>query len=124
MKQNVLSWALGALLTSNSGCSTQHAGQPPASPSQSLGHSPFLVSVVPTRSFAEPFGRGISIAKKSPGSFYVILTNVSKEPQAAFEAWNSWGYQAVSFEVRTADGHPFAISKKPQGFTRNFPSTF
>jgi hypothetical protein len=123
MKQNVLRWSLAALLTSILGCSTQHAGQPSASPSQKLGQSPFLVSVVPTRS-QEPSGRGISMAKKSPGTFYVILTNVSKEPQAAFESWNSWGYQAVSFEVQTSDGNTIAISKKPQGFTVNFPSKF
>ena len=124
MKQTVLGWALAAVLTFVLGCSTPHAGQPPASSSQKLGQSPFLVSVVPSSSYDEPFGRGISMAKTSPGSFYVILTNISKEPQAAFERWNSWGYQAVSFEVQTADGHKVTISKKPHGFDKNFPSTF
>jgi len=56
--------------------------------------------------------------------FYVILTNVSKEAQAAFRTSNSWGYYAVSFELRTADGHVVAITKKPQGFTKNNPTTF
>jgi hypothetical protein len=64
------------------------------------------------------------MAKKSPDAFYVVLTNTSGEPQAVFETWNSWGYQSVSLEVETADGHKFAISKKPQKFTVNFPSTF
>jgi hypothetical protein len=64
------------------------------------------------------------MAKKSPGHFYVILTNLSKEPQAAFEDWNSWGYQTVSFEVVTADGHKFTVSHRPELFTKNFPSIF
>jgi hypothetical protein len=56
--------------------------------------------------------------------FYVILTNVSKEFQSAFEPWNSWGYYAISFEIETADGRKFTISKKPADFTRNGATTF
>lgn len=85
---------------------------------------PFLVSIVPTKSGEEPIGRQIAMAKTSPGSFYVILTNISKESQEAFESWNSWGYQAISFEVQTAGGLKITITKKGQDFTRNFPSTF
>ena len=55
---------------------------------------------------------------------YVVLTNVSKESQSAFEPWHSWGYYAVSFEVQTEDGRKFTIFKKPTDFTRNIPSTF
>jgi hypothetical protein len=64
------------------------------------------------------------MAKESPGFFYVVLSNTSKEPQAAFEDWNSWGYQAVSFEIEKADGEEFTVSHKPEPFTRNFPSVF
>jgi len=64
------------------------------------------------------------MAKKKPGEFYVVLTNVSREPQAVWESWNSWGYQAISFELATKDGKEFVLSKRPGIFTVNFPSTF
>jgi hypothetical protein len=125
MKQAISGIALAAILVFVSACRTPGREKLSASSNQTVGQSPFLVSVVPTRSLHEPLGRSIAMAKKSPGFFYVVLTNVSKEPQAAFQSWNSWGYQAVSFEAQTADGHTVAIAKKPpQGFTRNFPSTF
>jgi hypothetical protein len=123
MKQTVLGWAL-ALPTFVLGCSTPQAGQPPAASSEKLGQSPFVISVVPFRSYDEPVGREITMAKKSPGSLYVILMNVSKEPQEAFETWNSWGYQAISFEIQTADSRTVAISKKRQDFTVNGATTF
>ena len=59
-----------------------------------------------------------------PDDFYVVLRNISKESQAVWEAWNSWGYQTISFELVTTDGKKFAISKRQDDFTTNFPSTF
>jgi hypothetical protein len=85
---------------------------------------PFSISLVPTSSREEPFGRGISMANKSPGYLYVVLTNISSHSQPVFEDWNSWGYQAVSFEALAADGRRFVISRKSHRFTMNFPSTF
>jgi hypothetical protein len=38
--------------------------------------------------------------------------------------WNGWGYQAISFELTTADGKKFVLSKKQEEFTMNFPSAF
>ena len=64
------------------------------------------------------------MAKNKPREFYVVLTNVSKGPQSIWEYWNSWGYQAISFELTTADGKKFVLSKKQEEFTANFPSTF
>jgi len=81
------------------------------------GSSPFSLSIVPGVS-------GITMAKDNPREFYVVLTNISKDPHFVWEYWNSWGYQAISFEVTTADGKKFVLSKKQEGFTRNFPSTF
>lgn len=57
-------------------------------------------------------------------TFYVLLTNVSKQDQEVFETWNSWGYYAVSFELRTDDGRIVVIMKKPIEFTRNSSTTF
>ena len=59
-----------------------------------------------------------------PDSFYVVLTNVSAQPQAAFEPWNSWGYYAVTFEMETGPGKVVKITKKPRLFTKNTPTTF
>jgi hypothetical protein len=41
-----------------------------------------------------------------------------------WEHWNSWGYRTVSFELTTADGKRFLVSKRQQDFTMNYPSTF
>jgi hypothetical protein len=84
--------------------------------------SPFAVSIVP--SWSGSSGRGISMATNTLDTFYVILTNVSKRGQAVFNPSNSWGYYAVSFRLRTSDGHIVAIRKKQTGFTRNLLSTF
>jgi hypothetical protein len=86
--------------------------------------APFSLAVVPTTSFGEKFGSSITMAHSKPRDFYVVLTNTSKEPQAVWEDWNSWGYQAVSFEMMTADGKKYLVSKRQQIFTVNFPSAF
>jgi hypothetical protein len=80
------------------------------------------VSVVPAWSGSS--GRGISMAVNTIDTFYVLLTNVSTQAQTAFQTSNSWGYYAVSLELRTGDGRVVTITKKPTGFTRNVPSTF
>jgi hypothetical protein len=64
------------------------------------------------------------MATNTLDTFYVILTNVSKESQPVFETSHSWGYFELSFELRMADGRIVAITKKPVGFTRNIPTTF
>lgn len=44
---------------------------------------PFSIAVVPTQSFGD---RGIiAMSHKSPRDFYVVLTNVSREPQVVWE---------------------------------------
>src|SRR5208337_1186671 len=88
---------------------------------QKADPSPFVVTVVP--SWSKPPGpwcksscRGISMATNTLDTFYVILTNVSKQTQAVFEPSHSWGYYVISFELRTGDGHIVAIRKKQTGF--------
>jgi hypothetical protein len=115
---------LAIVLTFVIGSATQGCAQYSKSLSEIDTPSPFSISLVPTRRQEEPFGRGISMAKKSPGYFYVVLTNTSSQSQAVFEDWNSWGYQAVSFEAQAADGRRFVISRKSHPFTMNFPATF
>lgn len=64
------------------------------------------------------------MATNTVDTFYVILTNVSGEAQAIFRTSNSWGYYALSFELQTAGGPTLTITKKPQAFTKNNPTTF
>jgi len=80
--------------------------------------------VVPETSYGEQFGSSIEMAHDNRRDFYVVLTNVSTEPRAAWEDWNSWGYQTISFALATADGRKFLVSMRRQEFTMNFPSTF
>jgi len=85
---------------------------------------PFSLSIVPETSRGERFGSSIEMAHDKPREFYVVLTNVSMESQPVWEYWNSWGYQTLSFEFTTSDGKKILVSKRPQEFTKNFPSTF
>jgi hypothetical protein len=95
---------------------------PLAQSADTRGGRPFSVTVVPAHSSAE--SRRINIQDKSTRPFHVALTNVSARPQWVFETWNSWGYQAISFEFTMSDGRKAVASTKEQAFTRNFPSTF
>ena len=61
---------------------------------------------------------------QKPDEFYVVLTNISDKPQPIWESWNSWGYQTISFEFILGDDQRFLVSKRPQEFTKNFPSIF
>ena len=85
-------------------------------------NAPISLAVVPTRSFGDV--GSITMSLNQPQEFFVVLTNVSAEPQAIWELWNSWGYQTVSFEMTTSDGKKFEVSKYPEEFTKNNPSTF
>lgn len=91
----------------------------PVTPTQK---TPFTLSIVPTRSTSD--SRLITIASQKPDEFYVVLTNISNEPQSVWETWNSWGSQTISFEFTLPDNRRVVVSKGPQGFTMNFPSTF
>jgi hypothetical protein len=84
--------------------------------------APFVLSVVP--SWSSQKSRTISMADDKAHEFYVVLTNVSKDPQAVFEYWNSWGFATISFECTTVDGRKIVIAKGEQSFTMNAPSTF
>ena len=86
--------------------------------------APFSLAVVPVSSRGEQFGGSIEMAHTKPRAYYVVLTNVSKEPQAVWEYWNSWGSRAISFELTAADGKKFVVSRGPEDFSKNFPSTF
>src|SRR5579863_422466 len=71
---------------------------------------PFSFSIVPTNSSGEV--GSITMAQSKARDFYVVLTNVSKDPQPVWEYWNSWGYQTISFELTTANGRKFVVSMR------------
>ena len=105
------------------GCKTQK--EPTSSKAEpSVQKFPFSLSVVPETSYGERFGSSITMAHDNLRAFYVVLTNVSSEPQAVWEDWNSWGYQTVSFELTTVDRKKFLVSRQQEVFTVNSPSTF
>jgi hypothetical protein len=88
----------------------------------SSAQAPFSLAVVPSRSSGD---RGfIEMSHNSPRDFYVVLTNVSGGSQDVWETSNSWGYQTISFELTTADGQKSMVSRGPEVFTKNNPSTF
>lgn len=88
------------------------------SKSQDIPTVPFSLSIVSARR------DGITISKKGAREFYVVLTNISQQPQPVWEYWNSWGFQVISFELTTSDGKKFVLTPKYRNFDLNFPSTF
>lgn len=105
-----------------SGCDNRTRSEPSATQNKpSVSAPPLLLAIVADRA-------GITLAhstRHDSGNrdFYVLLSNVSKQPQTVWEDWNSWGYYAISFELTTNDGKKYVLSKRQAGFTRNFPST-
>ncbi len=89
-----------------SGCSTQKETAGPQA-ERNVQKAPFSLSVVREISYGEQFGSSIEMAHDNRRDFYVVLTNVSAEPRAAWEDWNSWGNQTISFALATADGRKF-----------------
>jgi hypothetical protein len=83
---------------------------------------PFTLSIVPTRSTSD--SRVITMASQNPHEFYVVLTNISNEPQYVWETRNSWGSQTISFEFMFGNNPPILVARGPEDFMRNFPSTF
>jgi hypothetical protein len=99
----------------SSGCAPRKRPAPSAQPT--FG-PPFSLSIVSARR------DGITMFKHGGREFFVVLTNVSNEPQPVFEYWNSWGYQAISFNLTIADGKFFVLTTKSRDFDMNFPSRF
>lgn len=83
---------------------------------------PFQLSIVP-ESRNEVYS-SISLAKDSKREFFIVLTNTTDKAQPVFESWNSWGYQAISFELILPSGERSKVSVKPQYFTKNYSSVF
>ena len=83
--------------------------------SENSAPAPFSLAIV---------AKEITIARNKPDVFCVVLTNISREPQAVWEYSNSWGYQNISLEFNLPSGEKSTVLKKKQAFTRNGPSPF
>ncbi|HEY6971763.1 MAG TPA: hypothetical protein VJA94_21305 [Candidatus Angelobacter sp.] len=124
MKHTVTRWRILAVLTFVLGCNTSARDKQQAFSNENSEQAPFALSLVATGSGGNPVVGQIYMGKDYHSPFYVILTNTSSQTQAAFESWDGWGCQAISFEMQTADGHKFIVTRKRPALTRNVPSTF
>jgi hypothetical protein len=88
----------------------------------SHAQAPFSLAVVPSWSYGDRVI--IEMSGNRPRDFYVVLTNVSGVSQNVWETSNSWGYRTISFELTTDDGKKVIVSRGPEVFTKNNPSTF
>ncbi len=84
--------------------------------------APFKLSIVPES--ANTTSRTISSGESNTRAFYVVLTDVSKQPQFVWESWNSWGYRSIFLELTSSTGKTCVVSVKRHGFTRNLPGSF
>jgi hypothetical protein len=114
--------SISALVSTSSGTPRERGCKPAQLLANDSAKPPFSLAIVPDVSRSE--GESIAMANYKPRDFYVVLTNISQEPQAVWEYWNSWGYQTISFEFTTADGKKGRILKRDEAFTVNFPSTY
>jgi hypothetical protein len=67
--------------------------------------------------------RGIkSLSSSRP--FYIVITNLSRDPVTIWREWCSWGYGALTFDVRLSDGTITKIEKIAGIWDRNFPDPY
>jgi hypothetical protein len=83
---------------------------------------PLSLAIVPTHCFGEDCI--IMMGDEKPLEFYVVLTNNSRQNQPVYEDWSSWGFQTISFELTTAEGKKYVISKRDHNFDVNRPTSF
>jgi hypothetical protein len=116
--------AMNSVVGFASGCDNRTQSEPSAAQNKpSVPATPFLLAIAADRA-------GITMAHSTSHDselpnrdFYVLLSNVSKQPRIVWEDWNSWGYYSISFELTTNDGKKYVLSKRQAGFTKNYPST-
>ena len=53
--------------------------------------------------------------------FWVVLTNISKEPIRVWREWCSWGWYSLSFRVTDEKGVTTEVKKAARGWTKNYP---
>lgn len=76
------------------------------------------VTIVPHRR-----GKGVEqiILNRPESHFHVVLTNPGGKEMRVWREWCSWGYYALSFEIKDAKGEVRAIKKGVRGWTKNYP---
>ena len=107
-----------------SGCDNRTHSEPSAAQNKPpVPATPLLLTIAAGRAGITMAHRTSHDSELPNRDFYVLLSNVSKEPQIVWEDWNSWGYYSISFELTTNDGKKYILSKRDTGFTMNYPST-
>ena len=54
-------------------------------------------------------------------NFHIVLRNVSDKPQNIWQDWVSWGYFALSFELKDESGKTWVAKKILAAFNQNGP---
>jgi hypothetical protein len=84
--------------------------------------APFSLSIVPLFRSKDSATIRVGDGQKSP--FHVVLTNRTKTGHFVFERSNSWGFDAISFDMILPDGSKTRLAMRMQVFTVNAPSTY
>jgi hypothetical protein len=63
-----------------------------------------------------------SIQFDQTAHFHVLLTNVTASPQKIWKESDSWGYAALSFELKDATGKAWTVRKKERPWRKNTPA--
>lgn len=83
--------------------------------------APFEISIAIPGSLEGP----ALVRENKQSHFHVILTNITDTTQEILETNNSWGYDALGFELTDAQGRKTTAIRRPiYGWTRNFPNTW
>ena len=80
---------------------------------------PLAVRILPMHT-DEKGNRSIELYMPSQ-HFYVVVTNVSRDPLKLWREWCSWGYYNLSFQTTGPGGKTILIKKKPMEWTKNYP---
>jgi hypothetical protein len=83
-----------------------------------VADSPLRLTIVPT----DTSNDSASVGTVTP--FYVVATNQSNAPMTVWQESCSWGFYALSLDLRLEDGTISTITKHSRGWDRNFPAPY
>jgi hypothetical protein len=81
------------------------------------------VGIVPTSSHHK-YGKAIELYWLK-SHFYVVITNISNQGLNIWKEWSSWGWDNLSFALKSADDKSMIITRNmKRAWTKNYPDTF
>lgn len=87
--------------------------------SEHLTEKSISIKIVPTS--VNENGDRLIILRNPSDRFYVVLTNISKEPIRIWKENNSWGYFNLYFQINDKNEKKITVKKKTKGWNKNFP---